>query len=206
MNFNGAGGLMLLVVAALWLWVFVPSWVKRSEARQLKRQEVAVLRAELRRQSSAVKPTSPLSKKLSRADRLRRTRNTSAVLALALASISSTLAFIGPATEVFVSLIATSVSLTLILAAISLRAAKTLGLVTSDLLSSRRPERVFGSIIPGSVDVSNPRDWTPVALPQPKQNLVSVQEVQVAEVVLLQKPIPEVNLNEILARRRSNGY
>jgi len=34
MNFNGSGGLMLLVVAGLWLWVFVPSWFKRSEGRQ----------------------------------------------------------------------------------------------------------------------------------------------------------------------------
>jgi hypothetical protein len=56
MNFNGSGGLMLLVVAGLWLWVFVPSWFKRSEGRQ----EVRRTKREKPKSSGVVKTRSKL--------------------------------------------------------------------------------------------------------------------------------------------------
>lgn len=56
MNFNGSGGLMLLVVAGLWLWVFVPSWFKRSEGRQ----EVRRAKREKPKSSGAIKTRSNL--------------------------------------------------------------------------------------------------------------------------------------------------
>lgn len=56
MNFNGSGGLMLLVVAGLWLWVFVPSWFKRSEGRQ----EVRRAKREKPKSSGAPKTRSKL--------------------------------------------------------------------------------------------------------------------------------------------------
>jgi hypothetical protein len=34
MNISGTGGLALVVAAALWLAVFIPSWMKRNEERQ----------------------------------------------------------------------------------------------------------------------------------------------------------------------------
>lgn len=39
---------MLLVVAGLWLWVFIPSWLKRSEGREQERKKVSKLRHEVR--------------------------------------------------------------------------------------------------------------------------------------------------------------
>lgn len=38
MNINGTGGLLLIVVAALWLAVFIPGWVRRSEDRAKQAQ------------------------------------------------------------------------------------------------------------------------------------------------------------------------
>ncbi len=39
---------MLLVVAGLWLWVFIPSWLKRSEANETKREYVGKIKRELK--------------------------------------------------------------------------------------------------------------------------------------------------------------
>lgn len=47
---------MLLVVAGLWLWVFVPSWFRRSEGRQELRRS----KREKPRSSSSVKTRSKL--------------------------------------------------------------------------------------------------------------------------------------------------
>ena len=47
---------MLLVVAGLWLWVFVPSWFKRSEGRQ----EVRRTKREKPRSSASPKTRSKL--------------------------------------------------------------------------------------------------------------------------------------------------
>ncbi|MEY4019816.1 MAG: hypothetical protein RLZZ590_1116, partial [Actinomycetota bacterium] len=64
MNINGSGGLMLLVVAGLWLWVFIPSWLKRSEAKESKREFVGRIKREVkaakrkpRKKSVAKQPT-----------------------------------------------------------------------------------------------------------------------------------------------------
>ncbi len=55
---------MLLVVAGLWLWVFIPSWLKRSEAKESKREfvgrikrEVKAARRKPRKKSVAKQPT-----------------------------------------------------------------------------------------------------------------------------------------------------
>ena len=47
---------MLLVVAGLWLWVFVPSWFKRSEGRQ----EVRRAKREKPKSTGAIKTRSKL--------------------------------------------------------------------------------------------------------------------------------------------------
>ncbi len=55
---------MLLVVAGLWLWVFIPSWLKRSEAKESKREFVGRIKREVkaakrkpRKKSVAKQPT-----------------------------------------------------------------------------------------------------------------------------------------------------
>ena len=46
MNISGTGGLALVVAAALWLAVFIPSWMKRNEERQNIRNNTKPARGE----------------------------------------------------------------------------------------------------------------------------------------------------------------
>ena len=61
MNFNGSGGLMLLIIAGLWVGVFVPSWFRRSQLRQVERKSSQSLRGEIKNIRQPIIPGSRIS-------------------------------------------------------------------------------------------------------------------------------------------------
>lgn len=206
MNFNGAGGLMLLVVAGLWLWVFVPSWVRRSEQKETRRAEIRGLQAEIRANKKHRVSTSQVITKASRIDRLRRTRNLFAgVFTLAMFGIALSL-FAQLSTEAKIL----SSSILLVFAAssagLALKSAQTLGVLMLEMNKIKRPSTMPTPVAVAVESLSDLRGWVPVDLPSPKQSLVQVEQVEIAEVVQMQPKKVDVNLDEILARRRSNGF
>ncbi len=206
MNFNGAGGLMLLVVAALWLWVFVPSWVRRSEQKENRRAEIKVLRAEIRANKNRRVMRSQVVNKVSRIDRLRRTRNLfSGACALAISGVVVTF-FAQLSIEATIVLSMVLVVFAASSAGLALKSAQTLSVLMLELNKIKRPSTMPKSISVAVDSSSDLRGWVPVNLPNPKQSLVQVEQVEIAEVVQMQPKKVDVNLDEILARRRSNGF
>lgn len=202
MNFNGSGGLVFLVIAGLWLWVFVPSWFKRSEERsELKRTVI-----------STIDP---------RQRRLRTTRWVFGSLSISsLLGVSATifLAFSENFFWIVTSLFgAIFLGSTLIFRAAVMRQNE-LSFKNSRTRSSRKShsqkvnldEQIRDLISKNPADT---RDWEPTPLPAPRQRIGELETPTLAEVVEIEDRVVKnppalldsTALDEILRRRRANG-
>ena len=220
MNFNGSGGLMFLIIAGLWLWVFIPSWFKRSQERQTVNPSARQLRREARA-ARAEAPRSAISNLAERNFRLSMTQK-----------IFSTISFFSLATSIASIFLAVSQIfywiVTLIFAGIFIgswvvartakrknidvlaRASKSRSNVFASVANSLRYEDEKSSIAGNPVDT---RAWEPNHLPAPRQRIGELELPTLAEVVEIEERVIKKSqvtldstaLDEILRRRRANG-
>jgi hypothetical protein len=220
MNFNGSGGLMLLIIAGLWVGVFVPSWFKRSEDRQVERSTAKVVRGEIRdiKKTSSVNKISSIAEQNYRLTLTRRIFTTIAFFALA-ATIAS---IYGAVSQIFYWIVTFIFSTIFVVSIIISRAAKR---KSKQLLSSAVKTRSSNFATNylnglksevGAVNAGIPVDtraWQPNPLPAPKQRIGELESPTLAEVVEIDlqviKNAPATldsrALDEILRRRRANG-
>jgi hypothetical protein len=213
------GGLMMLVIAGLFVLVFIPSWFQNRVDRADSRQGAAALR----KQDKEVKSYSPApaaSKLRLAADQGRRlsmTKNTMSVLAV--------LAFAGSATSAFFALqtpllfVATGAGLlvgmfTLLVAIkasseirkLLIRVALSKTEMTANLARSWKEP-----VLPSVLAESDPRAWTPNPLPSPAYRS-RIGELEIPNVAT----VTEINhsgknfdtqdeINKILRKRRATA-
>jgi hypothetical protein len=213
------GGLMMLVIAGLFVLVFIPSWFQNRVDRADSRQGAAAWRKQVKEVKSLV-PVTAASKLRLAADQGRRlsmTKNTMSVLA--------SLAFAGSATSAFFALqtpllfVATGAGLlvgmfTLLVAIkasseirkLLIRVALSKTEMTANLARSWK-EPVLTSVLAES----DPRAWTPNSLPSPAYR-GRVGELEIPNVAT----VTEINhsgknfdtqdeINKILRKRRATA-
>lgn len=220
-NFDGMdqsatlGGLMMLVIAGLWVVVFIPSWFQSRVDRQHNRQGAAELRNQVKDiKTSAARPASQLRLAADRGRKLSRTKN--------LMSVLATLAFSGSATSAFFAIqnpllfVATGFGLlvgmfTLLVAIkaagtlrkLLIRVALSKTEMTASLANSWKD-----SLIPTFETASDPRAWTPNPLPSPayKSRIGELEIPNVASVTEINQTgknfDTQEEINKILRRRR----
>lgn len=211
---------MFLIIAGLWLWVFIPSWFKRSQERQTVNPSARQLRREARA-ARAEAPRSAISNLAERNFRLSMTQK-----------IFSTISFFSLATSIASIFLAVSQIfywiVTFIFSAIFVaswviartakrknldvlaRASKSRSNVFASVANSLRYEDAQISIAGNPVDT---RAWEPNHLPAPRQRIGELELPTLAEVVEIeervikksQATLDSTALDEILRRRRANG-
>ncbi len=207
----------MLVIAGLWVVVFIPSWFQNRNDQARGRQGAA----EVRKQVQEVKSSTPIGSKLRlAADRVRRlskTKNTMSVLAFLALSGSATSAFFALQTPllfvasgfgllvgIFTLLVAIKASSEIRKLLIGVAMSKTE--MTFNLANSWK-EPVLASI----GGDSNPRAWTPNPLPSPTYRS-RIGELEMPKVAT----VTEINhlgknfdtqdqINKILRKRRATA-
>lgn len=193
---------MLLIIAGLWLWVFVPSWFKRNEERQAKAG------------GSILNPAG-------RQDRLTSTQRIFGTVAFfAFAGVCATifLSF----SENFYLIFSAIFSAIFAFSVVISRAASKKKREVAYKDARTKSTRSFGylSALTASDDQGlmgknpmNTRDWEPHVLPAPKQIIGELETPALAEVVEIEvrsaksasQVLDSSALDEILRRRRANG-
>jgi hypothetical protein len=213
------GGLMMLVIAGLFVLVFIPSWFQNRVDRAHSRQGAA----EWRRQAKEVMPSpnAPAASKLRLAAkqgrRLTITKNTMSVLAL--------LAFAGSATSAFFALqtpllfVATGagllVGLFMLLVAIKASSEIRKLLIQVALSKTEMTANLARTwkepVSPSVLAESDPRAWTPNPLPSPayRSRLGELEIPNVASVTEINHSGKNFDtqdeINKILRKRRATA-
>jgi len=210
---------MMLVIAGLFVLVFIPSWFQNRVDRADSRQGAAALRKQVKevKSSSSAPATSKLRLAADQGRRLSMTKNTMSVLA--------SLAFAGSATSAFFALqtpllfVATGAGLlvgmfTLLVAIkasseirkLLIRVALSKTEMTANLARSWK-----APVLPSVLAESDPRAWTPNPLPSPA-NRSRIGELEIPNVAT----VTEINhsgknfdtqdeINKILRKRRATA-
>ncbi|MEY3677230.1 MAG: hypothetical protein RL351_457 [Actinomycetota bacterium] len=220
MNFNGSGGLMFLIIAGLWLWVFIPSWFKRSQERQVAKP----ISRELRQQAQGAQSTggrSPISNLAERNIRLSMTNKIFSTIALFSLATSIASIFLA-VSQIFYWIVTFIFSVVFVTSWTIARAAKRKNLdvlaaaskrrsnVYASVANSLRYQDAESSIAGIPVDT---RAWEANRLPAPRQRIGELELPTLAEVVEIeervikksQATLDSTALDEILRRRRANG-
>lgn len=211
---------MLLIIAGLWVGVFVPSWFRRSQLRQVERKSGQSVRGEIKKIRQPINPGSRIS--LAQQNfRLQLTQTISSSVAVFafLGAIWTIFAAVSQIFYIFFSggfLAISLVSVALSRAAkrksqsLLTRAANNRAGMFSTSASSLMTAELMG--VSGENPV-NKRAWEPNALPAPRQRIGELTMQSLAEVVEIENRIAKhataeldsTALDEILRRRRANG-
>lgn len=211
---------MLLIIAGLWVGVFVPSWFRRSQLRQVERKSSQSLRGEIKNIRQPIIPGSRIS--LAQQNfRLQLTQTISSSVAVFafLGAIWTIFAAVSQIFYIFFSggfLAIFIVSVALSRAAkrknrgILTRAAKNRAGMFSSAANSSMTAEFIGDTAENPV---NKRSWEPNALPAPRQRIGELTMQSLAEVVEIENRVAKnataeldsTALDEILRRRRANG-
>lgn len=220
MNFNGSGGLMFLIIAGLWLWVFIPSWFKRSQERQTIKSTANDLRRSVGSAgfSTDQSQISNLAERNIRLSMTKKIFSTIAVFSLAVAIASIFLAV----SQIFYWIVTFIFSAIFFISWTVARAAKRKNL---DVLAaaSKNRSNVYASVanslryqdaesLIAGIPVDT-RAWEANRLPAPRQRIGELELPTLAEVVEIeervikksQSTLDSTALDEILRRRRANG-
>lgn len=211
---------MFLIIAGLWLWVFIPSWFKSSQERQtLKPNPRELRRPVITAESSADR--SPISTLAERNIRLSMTSKIFSTISFF--SLATSIASIFLAVSQFFYWIVTFIFATIFIASLAIaRAAKR---KNKEVLStaSRSRSNVYASaantlrFLDAQSSIAgipvDTRDWEPNRLPAPRQRIGELELPTLAEVVEIeervrsksQATLDSTALDEILRRRRANG-
>jgi hypothetical protein len=213
------GGLMMLVIASLWVVVFIPSWFHNRVNRQHNRQGEVELKSRVEKQiaTTSSSATSNLRRAADRGEKLTRTKNSMSVLA--------TLSMLGVATSVFFALqnpllfVATgfSVLVALVSLLVAIKASNELHKLLIDVAHTRTEiaanvAKAWTQTSPVVTEVrKDERLWTPNPLPSPatrsrKGELEMPQIASVTEINHSGKNFDTQNeINKILRRRRASA-
>jgi hypothetical protein len=211
------GGLMMLVIAGLWVVVFIPSWFQNRVDKAHSRQGAAEVRNQVKKVKSSTQVSSKLRLAADRARRLAKTKNTMSVLAVLAFSGSATSAFFALQTPLlfvgtgfgllvgmFTLLVAIKASSEIRKLLIEVAMSKTE--MTVNLANSWK-EPVLSSI--GAE--SDPRAWTPNPLPSPtyRSRIGELEMPNVATVIEINHSGKNFDtqdeINKILRKRRATA-
>jgi len=213
------GGLMMLVIAGLWVVVFIPSWFQNRVDKQHNRLGATQLKSQV--QELKISASRPAASKLllaaKRSRKLSRTKNTMSVLA--------SLAFIGSATSLFFAfqmpLLFVATGFGLLVAMLTLfvalkasnetrklliQVAEAKTEMTANLASSWKEVPLSGSDTEG-----DPRAWTPNPLPSPlyRSRIGELEIPNVATVTEINQTGKNFDtqdqINKILRKRRATA-
>ncbi len=211
---------MFLIIAGLWLWVFIPYWFKRSQERQATKTS----NRELRREAKISRATTPRSGISNLAERNYRLAMTQRIFSsIAFFAFAASIASIFLAvSQIFYSIV-TFVFLAIFIGSWAIaRAAKRKNLdvlamasksrsnVYASVANSLRYQDAESSIAGIPVDT---RAWEANRLPAPRQRIGELELPTLAEVVEIEERVIKKSqvtldstaLDEILRRRRANG-
>lgn len=211
---------MFLIVAGLWLWVFVPTWFKRSQERNEQKNQTRNLRTEIR-QAKQPGSSSTVTRLAEQNYRLQLTRRIFNFIGLFALSVSIGSIFLAVSQIFYLIVTLTFFGLFVVSGAISRaakrkseqvlsRSAKTRSAMfnaASHAINSEQSEELIGE------NPVNTRDWEASPLPAPKQRIGELEQPTLAEVVGIeelataksQNLLDATALDEILRRRRANG-
>lgn len=211
---------MFLIIAGLWVWVFVPTWFKRSQEKQLEKTSSIVTRTEIKNVKAASTKSS-ISKLAERNYRLTMTQRFFSGLAFFAfaATISSIFMAVSQIfylifSAVFSAIFITSVVIVRVAkkknAAIIIAATQNRSSLYASVSNALKSQGVEGSIAGNPVDK---RAWEPNRLPAPRQRIGELEMPTLAEVVEIEERVVKKShatldstaLDEILRRRRANG-
>lgn len=211
---------MFLVIAGLWLWVFVPSWFKRSQERQIQKRQAQTITPELSRTKKVV-GRSTVTLLAERSYRLQATRRIFNFVAFSSISVAIGSIFLAVSQIFYLFVTLTFLGIFLVSVAIS-KAAKRKSIQVSSHSAKARAAmfNVAANTVKSEqlIDVNggipiNTRDWARAELPAPKQRIGELEQLTLAEVVGIEELVSQKSqnsldataLDEILRRRRANG-
>jgi hypothetical protein len=220
MNFNGSGGLMFLIIAGLWLWVFIPSWFKRSQERQADKTSKRQVRREVR-VARSMTPRSEISNLAEQNYRLSMTQRFFSSIAFFAFAASIASIFLA-VSQIFYWIVTVLFSAIFVVSLVILRSAKRKSAevisrasksrsnVFASVSNSLRYQAANSSIAGSPVDT---RAWEANRLPAPRQRIGELEMPTLAEVVEIDELVVKKSLatldstalDEILRRRRANG-
>ena len=208
---------MMLVIAGLWVLVFIPSWFQNRVDRARGRQGAAEVRNQVKEIKFSTLVTSKLRLAADRSRRLTTTKNTMSVLAFLAFSGSATSAFFalqspllfvasgfGLLVGMFALLLAIKASSEIRKLLIEVAMSKTE--MTANLANSWK-EPVLASV--GAE--SNPRAWTPNPLPSPtyRSRIGELEMPNLATVIEINHSGKNFDtqdqINKILRKRRATA-
>jgi hypothetical protein len=213
------GGLMMLVIAVLWVVVFIPSWFQNRVDAERYAQASTGLKPQV--ENTKISVNAPVASRLrlatERSRRLRRTKNTMSVLATLTILGSVTLAFfafqnpllfvaigLGTLVGLFALLVAIKASGELNKTLIKVAQSKTE--LTASLAKTWRE-----AILPSIDAESDSRAWTPNPLPSPayKSRIGELEIPNVASVTEISNSRKNFDtqkqINTILKKRRATA-
>ena len=208
---------MFLIIAGLWLWVFVPSWYKRSQERQTEKTVVRGIKFEINSLKTSKNVARPITRNAEKFHRLNATKRLFGALifisifgALCSAYATSMTPLYWAAFAVC-TLVAAFSALAIVAASRQIRV-----LLTS---ANRARSAVFSEISQVSREASameqsqqnDSRSWQRNPLPAPRQRNGAIEQAVLADVVAIEsgeskkKTLSQIELDDILKRRRANG-
>lgn len=211
---------MFLIITALWVLVFVPSWFRRSEDRQMQRTGLDAIRLE-RKNGKLVGKSEGISKIAQQNFRLRNTRNVSALIA-GLSFFVACVSLFLSVSQNFYLLFSAVFSVIFVAAVVVVRAAHK-KIVELQVRSNRSRSAMHANSVylteQGHASLGeaekpvDTREWERIGLPQPRSRIGELDTPTLAEVFELsdqsgfKKPttLDSSALDEILRRRRANG-
>jgi hypothetical protein len=213
------GGLMMLVIAGLFVLVFIPSWFQNRVDRAHSRQGAA----EWRRQAKEVMPSpnAPAASKLRLAAkqgrRLTITKNTMSVLALLAFAGSATSAFFALQTPLLFVASGAGLLVGLFMLLVAIKASSEIRKLLIQVALSRTEmtanlARTWKEpVSPSVLAESDPRAWTPNPLPSPayRSRLGELEIPNVASVTEINHSGKNFDtqdeINKILRKRRATA-
>lgn len=209
----------MLVIAGLWVVVFIPSWFQNRVDRASSRQGATEFRNQVKKVNSLESKAAPskLRQAAERSRKLTRTKNTMSVLAILAFSGSATSAFFAFQTPLLfvASGFGLLVGLSLLLVAIKasgqirkllIQVAQSKTEMTVNLAKSWKEP-----VLPSILAESDPRAWTPNPLPSPvyRSRIGELEIPNVATVTEINQSGKNFDtqdeINKILRRRRATA-
>jgi hypothetical protein len=213
------GGLMMLVIAVLWVVVFIPSWYQNRVDKEHNARESSILKSKVREIKNSA--TAPVGSKLrlatERSRKLSRTKNVmSAMAALALLG-SASIAFFALQNPIFFVASGFGLLVGLFALLVAIKASSETRRLQIQVARSQTEQTINLSkswreaILPSIGAEVDPRAWTPNPLPSPEYKS-RIGELEIPIVA----SVTEINasgknfdtqdeINKILRKRRASA-
>lgn len=212
------GGLMILVIAGLWVVVFIPSWFQNRVSRQQGREEAVLLETKVKElKTSTPRSASKLRLQADRGRKLSRTKNLMSVLAVLAFSGSAASAFFAIQTPLLFVATGFGLLVGIITMLVAIKAASELRKLLIRVALSRTEMTASLAkswqepVIPSQETETDPRSWTPNPLPSPayRSRIGELNIPNVAPVIEISQTgknfDTQKEINDILRKRRATA-